>query len=341
MSDISLKVSQLKNSFSVEGTPLIMSDRFSKEEIAELRKSSTAHESHWYYPPHIWTDDEIAEQINAMLNCVEFDKTQIKDEIDKIMLSLPYEDMSVEKKIFEDRLYKLVYGDSIPLNSEFWRNFGSAPLFNPRKHASNKKLIELQKKYGAVGMDDIFGEKFSNCYHLTYDVGGAVSNFEREWKEIKKTKDLRSQVFTSQFDSLDDIEDNVVVKKITEEAKKFYMDSTKDFEERIKVFSKHGFRQGCIHEPTDRNLRKIFEMHNESDWIQRHEICNTVDIVNYWVCHQLEQNRCKLDYTNPYHPKLKKLNRGYHPSKAAIDRLYKYYVEKLFLEGVGSFEFDW
>jgi len=223
MSDISLKVSQLKNSFSVEGTPLIMSDRFSKEEIAELRKSSTAHESHWYYPPHIWTDDEIAEQINAMLNCVEFDKTQIKDEIDKIMLSLPYEDMSVEKKIFENVLNNLL---NAPFNSEFWRNFGSAPLSNPRKHSSNKKLIYLQRKYGSVGMDDIFGEKFSNCYHLTYAVGNAVSNFESEWKEIKKTKDLKNQIFTSQFDSLDDIEENVVVKKISEEAKKFYLDPT-------------------------------------------------------------------------------------------------------------------
>ena len=33
--------------------------------------------------------------------------------------------------------------------------------------------------------------------------------------------------------------------------------------------------------------------------------------------------------------------RNYKPSQEAVDRLYKFYVEKLFLEGVGSFEFDW
>ena len=48
MIDYKEKVKQLKNSFSVEGVPLIKSDRFTDEELAKMKKASSAHSSHWY-----------------------------------------------------------------------------------------------------------------------------------------------------------------------------------------------------------------------------------------------------------------------------------------------------
>lgn len=40
-------VEKLKSAFSVEGMPLIKSDKFSDELIAQLKKDSKAHVSHW------------------------------------------------------------------------------------------------------------------------------------------------------------------------------------------------------------------------------------------------------------------------------------------------------
>ena len=55
-------VEKLKSAFSVEGMPLIKSDKFSDELIAQLKKDSKAHPSHWSHLGKnckTWTDEEI------------------------------------------------------------------------------------------------------------------------------------------------------------------------------------------------------------------------------------------------------------------------------------------
>jgi L-rhamnose mutarotase len=335
--ELQKKVEQLKNSFTVEGVPLIPC-RFSKEEIEEMRKTNTSHPSHWSNLNKVWTDEEIGEQINTMINSNTFDDTVLADKIDELMKSLPLENLNIEKEIFKTNLYQLIGWDVLtPLNTEFWMRFGSAPF--TLKHNSNPKLTQAHNLYGACGMDEIFGTKFEDNIHLTGISYNAINQFDNIWTDKKNKKDLKNTVHTSLFNSLDEIEENVVVKRIKEEAKKFYHDKTKVFEERVKVFTRHGEQENSIFEPSDRNLSKIFQMHNEGD-NDRNSIIECESVIRWWI-DELRYNRSKLDWTNHYHPKLKQTERNYEPTDAACERLFRYYMEKLFLEEVGSFEFDW
>jgi hypothetical protein len=188
-------------------------------------------------------------------------------------------------------------------------------------------------------MDEIFGSKFEDNCHLVSKINRAIENFMNVWDEKNNRKKLKTKSFFSPFNSLDELEANVVVKHIEEEAKKFYHDKTKNFEERVKVFTRHGAQKDSIFDPIDRMLAKIFHIYSEGE-NDRNSIIECEQIINWWIdC--LVCDRCKLDWTNQYHPQLKKKKRNYEPSDAACDRLFRYYMEKVFLEEVGSFKFDW
>jgi L-rhamnose mutarotase len=336
--DISKKVEQLKNSFTVEGVPLIPC-RFSKEELEEMKKNSTCHSSHWMNINKVWTDEQIGEQINTMMASKTFGDTVLDDRIEDLMKSLPLENLSVEKETFKINLYKMVGWDVLtPLNPNFWARFGSAPFFISEKD-NNKKLLTFRKLYGACGMNEIFGSKFEDNYRLVYKINNAIENFINLWEEKNNIKKIKTKSFFSPFNSLEEIEENVVVKHIGEEAIKFYHDKTKIFEERVKVFTRHGVRKDFIFHPTDRNINKIFKLYSE-DEIDRNSIIECEQIISWWIEMQAYK-KSKLDWENPYHPKLKQSNRNYKPSDDACERLYKYYMEKLFLDEVGSFIFDW
>lgn len=343
--ELAKKVHQLKSSFTVEGTPLFKSNRFTDEEIEEMRKSSDAHSSHWYglLPgSKVWTDEEISDQVEIFFNTPVMNETDFKDKINKILKDLPLEDKETERAIFRKKIFELLnWTEEKNGISEMWRKFGSAPSAADGKFHGNKKLEKYAKLYGACSMTTIFEGQFSNKFYIFwYGANQSFQLFETYWDEAKRKKDLASQTFTSPYKNLEDIEDNVVVKKIKGEAKKFYLDKTKKFSERVRVFAVHGEEESYIFRPSDPDLNKIFDLYLEKDYLQRHEGVDCASIIEYWVS-ELEENRLKFDWTNPYHPKLKKSNRKYKPSKKAVERLYKYYMEKLFLEGVGSFTFDW
>ena len=118
------------------------------------------------------------------------------------------------------------------------------------------------------------------------------------------------------------------------------MDKTKSFEERLKAFTKLGEQDSSIFHPTNRDLKIIFDVYGENGWVERHQIIECEHIVEYWI-DKLRNNRCHLDWTNKYHPKVATSTRNYTPNQKAIDRLYRFYIEKLFLDGIGSFEWDW
>ena len=342
--ELAKKVEQLKNSFSVEGSLLIKSNRFTQEELDELFKNrGTTHESHFYHLKKnmkTYFDQEIADQIETMLNHIVFGEQDLIDKTNSFFNESPLVDLVSEKKIFTDKVYKLVGWDKFkPLDRKFWREFGSAPIGGLSK--SNAKLMKFKDKYGACAMEEIFGLKFSNTYFYTYAVQNIIDGFAGKWNEAIKLKKEKEKVYSSPYKDLNDLEENVTVKKIKEESKNFYLDKTKDFKERVKVFSMHGKFEGSILQPSDSNLKKIFDIYGEKSYIDRHQKCDSVDIVEWWI-ENLSDGRCKIDYSkNHFHPDLKESKRKYKPSKAVIDRLYRYYVEKLFLDGVGSFEWDW
>jgi len=161
------------------------------------------------------------------------------------------------------------------------------------------------------------------------------------WKEKNKIKKESEKIYTSNFKDLNDLEENVTVKNIKTEAKKFYMDKTKDFKKREKVFSKHGKSNDYIYHPIDSNLKKIFDIYFENDYLDKHQIVKTLDVIKNWI-ETLSDSRSIIDYSkNKYHPNIKSTERNYTPSDKAIERLYRFYAEKMFLEGVSEFEFDW
>ena len=337
---IAEKVQKLKCSFTVEGTPLFMSDRFTKEDIAEMRKNSTAHSSHWLGLTRVWSDSEIEAQI------VTFDKMNVisEQEVEQlatsIKKSLSYKDITEDTVRFTKLLTEKVWGDITPLDPDLWRKFGSAPYYISN---SNKNLVKLQKKYGACGMMDIFGDRFENGYRMINFISRQVYQLNKEWVDTKAILELKSLTFSSPFSSLEDLEENVVVKNVKEEAQKFYLDKTKNFDDRVTVFAVHGEEETYIYEPNNVNLRTIFKIYYEDAYeLDRHSIIiiNTNQIVDSWV-YDLSKNRCKIDWVNPFHPKLIKTDRIYQPSEEAINRLRRYYMEKLFLEGIASFKFDW
>jgi hypothetical protein len=341
--DIKLKLQQLKSSFSVEGVPLIKSNRFTDEEITEMKKSSTAHSSHWNglsKTSKTYTDDEIKTQIEVFFATPQINEVRFKELVAMMYKALPIVDKEAERKNFRELLFGILnWTEEKNGLSKMWAPFGSAPS-NPDGTLHGEKLQKLQKKYGACSMGTVFDGQFSDKFHIFwYSANTALSGFDTYWEEAKRKKDLKNGIHSSPFKDLNDIEENTVMKKMASVCKEFYLDKSKDFNERVKVFSSYGKSESYIFHPSDPDLKKIFEAYTERD-VQRHETIQCAEVVWWWIDY-LRAKRCHLNWTNPYHPKIDEETRNYKPSQEAVDRLYKFYVEKLFLEGVGSFEFDW
>jgi hypothetical protein len=188
-------------------------------------------------------------------------------------------------------------------------------------------------------MTDIFGEqRFSDALHLVYAIYRIEEKFNRAWDNHIHI--LNMNTFKSDYNSMDDLEYNVVAKKIKEEACKFYHDKSKNFDERLKVFNKYAEHKTYIYNPRNVDLNGIFDIAMEDDMYDRHQTIDTSCLIENWI-DSLTYNRLSLDWKNPYHPVLVKKERNYKPSKEAINRLNVYYLEKLMLEEVKSFELDW
>lgn len=342
--DIAKKVEQLKNSFTVEGVPLVKSNRFSDEELNEMKSTSTAHSSHWHgmkKGAKIYSDEEIATQIEVFFNTPNISEEKFSSIKNKLFKSLPLKDKNKEKQALREILFScLNWTEERNGLSKMWAPFGSAPSGDDET-LHGEKLQLLQQKYGACSMGTIFNGEFSEKFHIFwYSVNNTLHEFDTYWDLVKSQKDLKETAFSSPYNTLDEIEENVVMKKIPEAAKNFYLDKTKSFEERLKVFAAHGKQDSSIFQPTNRDLKIIFDVYSENGWIERHQIVKCEQIVEYWI-DKLIDNRCHLDWTNKYHPKVATKSRNYKPSQKAIDRLHRYYMEKLFLDGIGSFEWDW
>ena len=149
---------------------------------------------------------------------------------------------------------------------------------------------------------------------------------------------MKNEVHTSPWKDMNEMEEELSVKKIGAAAIEYYLDPTKPWSERLKVFNRYGKEEGC-YTPYDISLAKIFTKYMDNSYVDRHETFYCDNVIEWWI-DTLWDNRCKFVRTS-YDMKLVKFRRNYEPSQQAIERLSRYYMEKSFLFGVSRSQFDW
>lgn len=342
------KVEQLKSSVTVSGVFLIKSNKFTEEFYAKF--CSEAKEKlgitnindvkHLTNAARTWTDEEIYQQIKTMLHQKYLSDSELENHYQQFFKTLKFENYENDVQLLRDYFTELFeWNGLVPLNPDFWARFASAPYFIMPTH--NQKLVEAKELYGACGMREIFDDSFENSgYTKAYYINNKIYSFKQDWLSQAEIIKEKATIYSSPYKNLEDFQENVTIKNSTKEAKNFYMDKTKNINDRITIFNEFGEKDSCIHTPHNVGLRRMFDMYTENGWCERHEIIHCTNILEYWL-ENLEDYRCSLDWSNKYHPKLVKKMRNYKPSKVAIERLRNYYLEQLFLEGIAKFEFDW
>ena len=202
-----------------------------------------------------YTDEEIAEQFSTALNLNSTPPKDLELKIAYEMKILAYKNDKDEKEAILDNLYKFLGWKNSkdnalfePLDFEFWIGISSMPfIINDESNNDNIKLMFLlKKKYGARGIIEIFGNKADTFFEVSRIMSGLQYSFSTEWSAQHNLKKKKEKIYSSKYNSLDEIEDNVVIKKIKEEALNFYMDKSKDFNQRRRVFDSHGEEYSSI-----------------------------------------------------------------------------------------------
>lgn len=281
------------------------------------------------------SDEKIDTEINILMGAIIRGNDEIKHETSRIYSKLDFSwDEKKAEEFIRETFYKFVGFNDGPLDNNFWINFGSAPFYT-------KYVKDEYKNKGSVGMDEIFGKQFEHCYSYIYEIRDEISSLTNAFTEKKKRLTQKKEIFSSPYKDLNELEENVVAKKIKDEAFVFFSDKTKSLENRLEVFKKYGKTHSYIHEPSNPDLARIFEIYKEREEMQRHETADCIRIVESWV-NSLVKGRRKISYeSNRHHPKIKGTVRNYTPSKESIERLKNYYLEILLEEGTSSFKFDW
>lgn len=272
-----------------------------------------------------WSDDEIVAQLKTYFESKQFSERALNDYYISIRRFLPT-NLAINdlKEYIKLKLYDLFgWKDLVPMNSEFWQPFHNIA-------------------YNLIGVltEGMHKDYFTNVLKYHGFIDRSLNGLDEWYKTYVNLEKLKNQIHTSPYKNMDEMEEELSVKRIGAAAKEFYLDRTKDISERVKVFSKYGEEQSWIWKPQDFDLHKIFEMHGESG-VERHEIVYCANVIEWWIeC--LSYRKTKIDYhKNRFHPELKQEYRNYKPSEESINRLYRYYMEKIFLYGIGKFDFDW
>jgi hypothetical protein len=147
-------------------------------------------------------------------------------------------------------------------------------------------------------------------------------------------------IFDIRYNSIEEIKNNVVYAKFHEEVRKFYLDKSKNWEERIKAFREYGEKEQWIWHPIHPALNTIFNLFHEKDYIQKHEQVHVDTVIDCWF-DDLDEGRIEISHRNEYHPSVDVIDRNYEPSKEALDKLWKMYYELLMIEGVSEYTYDW
>ena len=273
--------------------------------------------------------EKVSEQMDILDKIIYRSENGLQNFKTKIYI----ESLEKEKDIAFEFIEKSVidfYNFDKNFDSSFWSSFGSAPYYQIHEDEKGEK--------GGVGMNTIFGNQFEDCHSIMHGVSRIINVLQDEYNAEMLRRNRENVV--SEYSDLDDLEDNVVAKKIYEVAEVFYKDTTKSFDKRLVVFEKYGFKDGFIHEPKHPMLKRIFDIVMEFDYFSKHEEISCTGIIEIWV-EALSDNRIEIDHSNSYHPDIIKSSRNYEPSEEAIERLTKYYSRLILDEGVASFIFDW
>jgi hypothetical protein len=278
-----------------------------------------------------FTDKQIDDQISLLIGMKIRTEDSIKHEQSRIVNAIDYSLPKEDVYKFINSEMKNFLGFNGEVIDSFWHGFGSALMY--KEHESKSKAN--------IGMDRIFGNSFDNCYsfiygHKTY-IQSIIESYEFKASTSKK------EVFSSPYNTLEELEENVTIKNGAAQAKIFWMDKSKSMEERMLAFETHGKCNDWMHQPKHMYLKQLFDymLSEEMEDIRRGAEEECSQFVDSWI-YKLESNRVKISYAeNQYHPKLVKTERGYKPSKAAIERLTNYYYEILMEEGISSFIVDW
>lgn len=182
---LKLKTQQVKSSFSVEGLPLIKSDRFTQEEYDGMKAKTDAHKCHSEHlkvGKKVWSDKEIGVQITTMMTQNKISEQMLHKFVELLYDTLTYENEKKDLAVFKSGLYKKLGWDKlVPFNRDFWANFGAAPC----SMGEHRNIGDVEKGYGAVGMDDIFDNAFDMTYYLTYEVNNILYMFKDNWGHRK------------------------------------------------------------------------------------------------------------------------------------------------------------
>lgn len=278
--------------------------------------------------------NRIDTQIDCRINMTRRTPDEINKNCDKIMSNIDFSDTEDNvRQYIKEEVYRFV-NLSLRFDSSFWHNFGSAPYYQRYEDAKPK---------GGVGMDTIFGDKFEHCSPNDAENKSLTLFNEYLFLKNKKEESLKPNV-ESRYKNLDDIENNVVVKKIYDETEIFWNDTTKDLNERFKVFNKYGFKDPYIFDPENSKLGKIFSIATEYEsglMRRRYETVECFEVIDWWV-ETLEEGRSHISYNeNEYHPKVISKKRNYKVSSEAMERLTTYYKKIIMGEGTSKFIMDW
>lgn len=328
-------VQDVKRVFTVNGAPAVKTDRFTQAELNAHFPSKNAR-GPLVQGCKVFSDEEILEQLYLYLNLNKKDEYQIANKIESLYFSLSYKDEAEDSLKFFKELKEFI-GQKGYFHRKFWESWGSVPyVVNVNEDHWRKDMKDIFKKYDCIGADQLFMRKDSlDNLSLVYVYDNEKDNFSKNWNKENKARKERSVVYSSPYKSWDDVQENVTMKNIKVEGRKFYLDLTKPMKERLKAFNEIGEKEGYIFEPKDPILARIFRMEIEDSYYERRQDVDCFDILQNWM-YDLDKNRKEEGSRKTI---LKE--RNYVASKAAMDRLRTFYFNRLMLEGIHSFNFDW
>jgi len=290
-----------------------------------------------------YTNEKIKEQVRILASFPDkkLNRDIVAQKNKDIFHSLPL-DLTVKEALkLNEKLLKdyIGWSDLIgEVDVNFWSMFGLVPMsLVPRKGepyyypSCNKDVWSKLIADGAKGLDEILIDGLSEKWSAFFQASGTVLSmgtyFDNNYKHRQKLAEIEATLFTSPYKTCKELEDEFdiksIKKRLKEAARVFYLDKTKPMAERIAVFTEYGDVRSSIWEPFDPIISKMF---SGTEYFDRHEMVNTVDVI---------ENH--MDCMDEYREE----DRNYEPSEGAIERLKAYYLNKLFIEGVAKFEFDW
>jgi hypothetical protein len=218
------------------------------------------------------------------------------------------------------------------LDFQFWSNIYNNYYNIPREKIKEKLLKEFPElnfpKRGDITLNG------TEILHVLWYIHNNLEKILNNLIEIYYSTKNKSR---SKFNTLDELEENLTVKQVKNGgAKEFYLDETKPMSERVKAFNEYGGVNIYKYRPITKEIKDIFDWYYYTCCPNKMETILTASvIIDFWM---VEIERCKTIKIDGI---FEESERKYKPSKEALERLENYYLNKLMLEGVAKFTYDW